>query len=43
MASSAKEVKAALRNRRNLTTNAGLVEIQIQYRAVGDLALDRHR
>jgi DNA modification methylase len=40
MANSAKEVKAALRNRRNLTTNAGLIEIQIQYRAVGDLALD---
>jgi DNA modification methylase len=40
MANSAKEVKAALRSRRNLTTNAGLIEIQIQYRAVGDLALD---
>jgi DNA modification methylase len=41
MANSAKEeAKAALRSRRNVTTNAGLIEIQIQYRAVGDLALD---
>jgi DNA modification methylase len=40
MANSAKEAKAALRSRRNVTTNAGLIEIQIQYRSVGDLALD---
>jgi len=39
MANSAKEA-AASRSRRNATTNAGLIEIQIQYRAVEDLALD---
>src|SRR4029077_19803457 len=39
MANSAKEA-AASRSRRNFTTNAGLIEIQIQYRAVEDLALD---
>jgi DNA modification methylase len=39
MASSAKdEVKAGSRARR--ATNAGLIEIQIEHRAVGDLALD---
>src|ERR1700722_4950462 len=39
MASSAKnEAKAGSRVRR--PTNAGLIDIQIQYRAVGDLALD---
>jgi hypothetical protein len=31
---------SALNTRRNITTNAGLIEIQIQYRPVGDLALD---
>jgi len=41
MATSAKEdAKSALKTRRNITTNSGLIEIQIQYRAVGDLALD---
>src|SRR6266576_3496023 len=41
MASSAKvEPKAASTIRRNVATNAGLIEIQIQYRAVGDLVLD---
>jgi DNA modification methylase len=40
MANSAKEEAAAPRPRRNVTTNAGLIEIQIKYRAVGDLALD---
>jgi hypothetical protein len=32
--------KAAPGTRRNVATNAGLIEIQIQYRAVGDLVLD---
>src|SRR5579871_4064709 len=32
--------KAASKTNRNTRTNAGLVEIEIQYRAVGDLALD---
>jgi DNA modification methylase len=41
MANSAKEeANAASGTRRNFTTNAGLIEIQIQYRAVEDLALD---
>jgi len=41
MATSAKEdAKSALKTRRNITTNTGLIEIQIQYRAVVDLALD---
>jgi DNA modification methylase len=41
MANSAKEeVKGASRTRHNVSTNAGLIEIQIQYRAVGDLTLD---
>ena len=41
MANSAKEeAKAASITRRNVATNAGLIEIQIQYRAVGDLTLD---
>src|ERR1039457_3219706 len=41
MANSAKEeAKAASRSQRNVTTNAGLIEIQVQYRAVGDLTLD---
>jgi DNA modification methylase len=41
MANSANvEPKAASRTRRNVATNAGLIEIQIQYRAVGDLTLD---
>jgi len=34
------EAKAASKARRNAATNAGLIDIQIQYRAVGDLALD---
>jgi DNA modification methylase len=41
MANSANvEPNAASRTQRNVATNAGLIEIQIQYRAVGDLALD---
>jgi DNA modification methylase len=41
MANSARdELKAGSRTRRNVATNAGLIEIQIEYRAVGDLALD---
>jgi DNA modification methylase len=41
MAYVAKEkVKVASATRRNVATNAGLIEIQIQYRSVGDLALD---
>jgi DNA modification methylase len=41
MANPAKEeTKATSGTRRNFTTNAGLIEIQIQYRAVGDLVLD---
>jgi DNA modification methylase len=41
MAYAAKEkVKGASATRRNVATNAGLIEIQIQYRAVGDLVLD---
>jgi DNA modification methylase len=39
MANLTKE-EATSRTRRNATTNAGLIEIQIQYRAVSDLALD---
>jgi DNA modification methylase len=31
---------SALTTRRNIATNAGLIEIQIQYRPVGDLGLD---
>src|ERR1700733_7220030 len=31
---------SALNTRRNIATNAGLIELQIQYRPVGDLALD---
>jgi ParB-like nuclease domain len=34
------ETKAASKTRRNIATNAGLVEIQIQYRSVVDLVLD---
>jgi hypothetical protein len=34
------EAKAASKARPNAATNAGLVELQIEYRAVGDLALD---
>src|SRR5271168_3145595 len=34
------EVKGASGTRRNVATNAGLIEIQIRYRAVGDLVLD---
>jgi len=34
------EAKAASKAGRNAATNAGLIDIQIQYRAVGDLALD---
>src|ERR1700726_3784238 len=41
MANSAKEeAKAAPKTRRNVTPNAGLIEIEIQYRPVGDLTLD---
>ena len=41
MAPAAKEItKATSRSRRDATTNAGLIEIQIQYRSVSDLALD---
>jgi DNA modification methylase len=41
MANSAKVApNAASRIRRNAATNAGLIEIQIRYRAVGDLVLD---
>jgi DNA modification methylase len=36
----AKELESASRTRRNVANNAGLIEIQIQYRAVGDLTLD---
>jgi DNA modification methylase len=34
------EAKAASKPRHNAATNAGLIDIQIEYRAVGDLALD---
>src|ERR1700694_2886048 len=34
------ETKAASKTRRNAATNAGLVELRIEYRPVGDLALD---
>src|SRR5438067_1822774 len=34
------EAETASKARRNAATNAGLIEVQIQYRAVGDLALD---
>jgi DNA modification methylase len=40
MANSANLEPNAARTRRNAATNAGLIEIQIQYRAVGDLVLD---
>jgi ParB-like chromosome segregation protein Spo0J len=34
------EAKAASKARHDATTNSGLIDIQIQYRSVGDLALD---
>src|SRR5437879_4450742 len=41
MASQAKdETTASSKLRRNAATNAGVIEIQVQYRAVADLALD---
>ena len=35
-----KAAKTASKARRNAATNAALIEVQIQYRAVGDLVLD---
>ena len=40
--SSQTTAKAASGTRPNTATNAGLIEIQIQYRTVGDLVLDPH-
>ena len=34
------EAKAASKPKHNAATNAGLIDIQIEYRAIGDVALD---